>query len=205
MLTSLSTSTGQPSSAASVSRTGKRFQPGMIGGDTGTPSRKLTGPGTPTPAPAKPGARRAARSLPTISSARPMHDLRALPDVDRLGRAREHPQLAVGDRDVDRGGADVDAEEAGVAGDPHDRRTAAAAGGGQAGGLDQAERDQPVELDREPGPGQLDRVAELGPRARSVVAQQPEQARLLRVVRPDDRHAAPRVPRSRTAPPDDSG
>ena len=116
-------------------------------------------------------------------------DLGAPPDVDRLGLVREHPQLAVGDGDVDRGGADVDAEEAGVAGDPHDRGAAAAAGRGEAGGLDQAELDQAVELDREPGPGQLDRVAELGPGARSVVAQQPQEPRLLRVVRPHHRHA----------------
>ena len=49
MLTSLSTTAGQPCSRASSSRTGNRSQPGMIGGETGTPSRKLTGPGTPMP------------------------------------------------------------------------------------------------------------------------------------------------------------
>src|SRR4051794_15618144 len=159
MLTSLSTSTGQPSSEANASRTGKWFQPGMIGGETGVPSAKLTRPGTPAPAPARPPAGAAARSLPAISRARPRttsparprnarpgpgqpargvsgpqladhlqraadHHLRALPYVHRLCLVREHPQLAVGDGDVDRGGPDVDAEEAGVAGDADDRGAA---------------------------------------------------------------------------------
>lgn len=54
--TSLSTMTGQPRSWLSASRTGKPSQPGMIGGATGTPSGKRTGPGTPIPAPSNSSA-----------------------------------------------------------------------------------------------------------------------------------------------------
>ena len=118
MFTSLSTSTGQPSSLASVSRTGKWFQPGMIGGDTGTPSRKLTGPGTPGAGADEAGGRRrrpaACRPAPGVpGGARPPG-----PAGCRPARLRwdSDPQLPVGDRDVDRGGADVDPEEAGVPG-----------------------------------------------------------------------------------------
>src|SRR3954447_1058030 len=69
MLTSLSTMTGAPTAAARVSRTGNRFQPGMIGGITGAPSRWLTGPGTPTPTPWTSNAPPSARSLSSRSSA----------------------------------------------------------------------------------------------------------------------------------------
>ena len=100
-------------------------------------------------------------------------------------RTRSSPSVT---DDVDRGGTDVDAEEAGVPGDLHDRGPPAAAGRGQPGRLDQAELAEALELDGEPRPGQLDRVAQLRPGARPVVAEKPQQARLLRVVRSDDRH-----------------
>ena len=96
-------------------------------------------------------------------------------DVDRLAHLLEHGQPAVGDRDVDRGRADVDAEEAQAGGEPDDRRPATAAGGRQARRLDQPDLGQPVELDGELRPGEVDGLAELGSADRPVVAQQPEQ------------------------------
>ena len=158
----------------------------MIGGATGTPSRKLTGPGTPD-AGAVDLRRRcpSARSLPTSSSATAEDGVRALPHVDRLAGVREHLQLGVGDGDVDRGGADVDAEEPQLRGQPDDGGAAAAAGGGQPAGLDQPELREPVQLDGELGPGELDRVAELGPGDGAHVAQQGEEERLMAVLRPD--------------------
>ena len=65
--TSLSTMTGQPSSWLSASRTGKPSQPGMIGGATGTPSGKRTGPGTPMPAPSNPSASPEALNLAAMA------------------------------------------------------------------------------------------------------------------------------------------
>ena len=58
---------------------------------------------------------------------------------------------------------------------PHDGRAPPAAGRRQAAGLDQADLGQPVELDRELGPGQLDGLTELGPAHRAAVAQQAQQ------------------------------
>ena len=100
----------------------------MIGGATGTPSRKLTGPGTPTPAPwisiaiaVRRAACRPGRGRRRGRRPGPAH-------VDRLATCvRETASSAVGDGDVDRGGADVDADEPQARGEPDDRGAAAAA------------------------------------------------------------------------------
>ena len=94
-------------------RTGYWSQPGMIGGATGTPSRNDTGPGTPTPAPCRSTALAVGAQL-----ADQVEDHGE--DGVRAARGRPSARLtcsstfssAVGDGDVDRGGADVDAEEA---------------------------------------------------------------------------------------------
>ena len=90
-------------------------------------------------------------------------DVRALPDVRRLARVSDDLQLGVGDGDVDRGGADVDADEPQLAAQPDDRRAPAAAGGRQPAVLDQPEVREPVQLDGELGPAELHGVPELGP------------------------------------------
>ena len=184
MFTSLSTRTGQPRCWESTERTGNWFQPGMIGGATGTPSRNETGPGTPTPAPCMSTALPLGPQLADQVEHHGEDGVRAVPDVDRLGHLLEDVQPAVGDGDVDRGGADVDAEEAQAAGQPDDGRAPAAAGRGQAAGLDQPDLGEPVELDGELGAGQLDGLAELGPAHRAVVAQQAQQRGLVRVLGP---------------------
>ena len=117
-------------------------------------------------------------------------DVGPLADVDGLGGAVEDVELAVGDGDVDAGGADVDAEEAQGAGQLDDRAAAAAARGGEAGGLGQADLGEPVELDGELGPGQRDDLAELGAARRAGVAQQPQERRLVGVLRAH-RHSHP--------------
>ena len=87
MLTSLSTTTGQPRCWESTDRTGNWFQPGMIGGATGTPSRNETGPGTPTPAPCRSTALPLERDLADELEHHGQDRVRAVPYVDGLGRA----------------------------------------------------------------------------------------------------------------------
>ena len=115
------------------------------------------------------------------------------PDVARLAHMVEHPQLAVGQRDVDRGRADVDAEEPQIRRQSGHGRAAAAAGEGGPGVLDKAELDQPPDLDRDLGARQPAGVTELGPGERSVVAQHPQHPGLMRVLRPG-RHPLHRFP-----------
>ena len=69
MFTSLSTSAGTPNQSAKRSPTGCRFQPGMIGGNTGLPVANSTGPGRPTPTPrssptSRPALRRRSSKAP---------------------------------------------------------------------------------------------------------------------------------------------
>ena len=73
-------------------------------------------------------------------------------------------------------------------------RPASTAGGGEPAGLDEPDVGQPVELDGQLGPGQVDGVAELGARDRPDVAQQVQQVRLVGVLRPD-RHSLHRAVR----------
>ena len=69
MLTSLSTSTGAPSSLPKRSGTANASQPGMIGGFTGRPVECSTGPGRPIPTPTTSPMARPARATSRRSSA----------------------------------------------------------------------------------------------------------------------------------------
>ena len=89
MFTSLSTRTGAPRCCDNTDRTGNWSQPGMIGGATGTPSRKLTGPGTPTPAPWISGAMPVRPQLVHQLEGDREDDVGALPHVRRLARVRD--------------------------------------------------------------------------------------------------------------------
>ena len=144
--------TGQPSSWLSASRTGKPSQPGMIGGATGTPSGKRTGPGHADAGAVEPLGEPGGRSLAAIGEHLLEDGDRALAYVHGLVEVPEHLQLGVGDGDVDRGRADVDAEEAQGGSEPDVVRAAAAAGGGESVGHDQARLQQPVDLDGQLGP-----------------------------------------------------
>ena len=57
-----------------------------------------------------------------------------------------------------------------------------ASGGGEPAGLDEAEVGEAVQLDGQAGPGQADRLGELGAADGAVVAQPAEQRRLVRVL-----------------------
>ncbi len=104
---------------------------------------------------------------------------RPFADIHRLGDVAQHLQLGVGDGHIDRGGADVDAEEAQVGREADVVRTASAARGGEAVGDDEAGLQQPVHLDGEFGAGEVDLLAELGAGVGTAVAEQPQQARLV--------------------------
>src|ERR1041384_3913533 len=120
--TSLSTVTGQPQVPDSSSRTGYRSQPGMIGGATGMPSRKLTGPGSPIPAPiSRPGA--CASTWSAIAITRPFADLALLALVG------QHLAPPVGDGHGDRRRPDVHTEQAQVVGQMHEGRAPPAPAG----------------------------------------------------------------------------
>ena len=187
MFTSLSTSTGQPRCWESTDRTGYWFQPGMIGGATGTPSRKDTGPGTPTPAPCRSTARPSARSLPTRSSTTAR---------TASGPSRTSIGSATCPRTVSLPSVTATSTEVAPMSMARKRRRAERptmadrrppAGGRQTLRLHQADLGQPVELDGELRPGQVDGLAELGAADRALVTQQPEQGALVRVLR-SDRH-----------------
>ena len=68
-LTSLSTQVGASNRCSKRRRTSKPFQPGMIGGATGRPLSKSTGPGTPTAMPQTGTSGWRARISSSISSA----------------------------------------------------------------------------------------------------------------------------------------
>ena len=198
MFTSLSTMTGAPRAAERVSRTGKRFQPGMIGGITGAPSRWLTGPGTPTPTPCSSSAAPSARSLATRSTASCSTTLGPRRTSHGIGGVRDQAQLAVGDRDVDRGGPDVDADEAQGPGEAHEVRAPPPAGLRETLRLDQPELDEPVQLDGDLGLREPHRLAELGAGRLAPVAEQTQQTSLVTVLGPraDSVHPASAPPRA---------
>ena len=118
---------------------------------------------------------------------------RALAYVHGLVEVAEDLQLGVGDGDIDRGGADVDAEEAQLGGEPDVVRAAAAARGGESVGDDEPGLQQPVDLHGELGTGEVDLIAQLGTGVGASVAQQAQQPRLMRV-RGSSRHASHRRP-----------
>lgn len=72
-------------------------------------------------------------------------------------------QLRVGDRHIDRCGADVDAEEAQCGSEPDVVRATPTAGGGESVGHDKSGLQQPVHLDGELGAGEIDLIPQLCP------------------------------------------
>ena len=113
MLTSLSTRTGAPKSAAKRSGIGKPSQPGMIGGLRGSPVECSTGPGTPIPMPAtaprsdpasaSSGAKRCSTHSSTASG--------PVGDLDVAAVLGQHRAAEVGDREPRVGGAEVGRED----------------------------------------------------------------------------------------------
>ncbi len=163
--TSLSTSTGQPSSWPIASRTGNRSQPGMIGGTTGMPSRKLTGPGTPMPVPCTCGMRprrAACRAGPAPAPARPSR-----PAGRRTGRSRGRapPGRRRSPRRRSRWRRCRTRRTAGSA-TAGRSRTVSRPATPRARPLDESQLDEPVQLHRELRARQLDDVPQLGPRPR---------------------------------------
>lgn len=106
---------------------------------------------------------------------------RALAHVQWLVDVPEDLQLGVGDGDVDRGRADVDAEEAEFGVEADVVAAAPAARGGESVGHHESGLQQPVHLDGQLGPGEVDLVAQLGTGVGPSVAQQLEQSRLVGV------------------------
>ena len=152
----------------------------MIGGDTGTPSRKLTGPGH-----ADADAGRAVdallgEQLPGQREGVGQHGLGSAADVGSPAYlAGEHAQPAVGDRDVDRGGAHVDADEAQPGVEVDERGASTAAGRGGSGLGSQAEVDQPVDLRGHGRAGDVEPRRQLHPGQRAVVAEVAQDAGLV--------------------------
>jgi hypothetical protein len=183
MFTSLSTMTGAPSAAPRVSRTGKWFQPGMIGGTTGAPSRWLTGPGTPTPTPCTSGAAPSARALPTSSStwsSTVFGPSRTSAGAETRESRRSSPSVMATSIDVAPMSTPTKRSELASA-TTCERRPAA--GRREAGGLDEAELGEPVELDGDLRLRQLHGLAELGAGLRASVAEQAQEASLVPVLR----------------------
>ena len=178
-LTSLSTTTGQPSSARTKPGTSKPSHPGMIGGFVGRPVACSTGPGSPMPdtghvvrRAADRGERAGGRARrPTPAPARgPSGDV----EVDEL--AGQHRGREVGDRQAHVGRADVGGEhDAGRRVEGELRRRAATRRRRLAGRADQLGGQQGVDAlgDRrstEPGDG-----GQLAARPRHAVAQDLQQ------------------------------
>jgi hypothetical protein len=106
---------------------------------------------------------------------------RALAHVHGVVDVPERLQFGVGDGDVDRGRADVDAEEAQPGVEPDVVGAAAAARGGESVGHDQPRLQQPVHLHGQLGPREVDLVTQLGTGVGAAVAQQREQPGLVGV------------------------
>ena len=154
----------------------------MIGGITGAPWRWLTGPGTPTPTPWTSAAAPSARSLATRSSASWRTTFGPRRTSTGGAGVREQAQLAVGDRDVDGGGPDVDADEAQGSGEPHEMGAPPATGLREALRFDQPELDEPVELDGDLGLREPHRLAELRAGRLAAVTEQAQQTSLVAVL-----------------------
>ncbi len=112
---------------------------------------------------------------------------RPFPHVHGLVEMAQDLQLGVGDGHVDRGGADVDAQEAQPRREPDVVGAASAARGGESVGHHEPGLQQAVYLHGQLGAGEIDQVSQLGAGVGAAVAQQPEQSGLVRV-RGSSRH-----------------
>jgi hypothetical protein len=102
----------------------------------------------------------------------PVQDgLRSAADVGRLRVGGDRLELAVGDLDVDRRGAEVDRRETDVRVQLDERGPATAAGCGRPRLAGQPGGDQSLELGEHAGAGKVEPIAQLGAGGRALVAE----------------------------------
>ena len=168
----------------------------MIGGDTGTPRWKSTGPGDADAGAAEPGHPDLGHHLAQHLERERQHDLRPLPDVALAVLHAERGQPPVGDADREAGGADRDAGEPDV-GREVDQRRASAAARGRRPDLDgQPELAQPDHLGADRRARDLESVGQLGLGERPLVPQLREETGLQLALGPP----CQRVPHGRILP-----
>ena len=145
----------------------------MIGGETGAPPWKSTGPGTPIPTPA--GRTHPAPPGPCEQLERlGQHVLGAEPDVHVDVLLAQHRQPAVSDGHRHGRGPDRDTDEAHFGGQIDQCRASSATRGGRSGPLGQAEFGQPGDLAGHRGARDASRSAsstrDNGPSSRSILS-----------------------------------
>ena len=147
----------------------------MIGGDTGTPSRKLTGPGTPMPIARSRSYAPSALNLPSMS----LTGCRIAFGPDRMSAGSLWAAIGSSRPSVISTSIEVAPRSTAanrMSGDELDQGGASAAPRrGRPGLPDEPGRDQRLELGQQPGPRHLEAVGQLRAGHRAAVAQLREQ------------------------------
>ena len=151
----------------------------MIGGETGTPAWKSTGPGTPMPTPAGRSTPCSASSLraSSMASASTGSGPRRMSAVGTPS-AGEHAEPAVRDRDAHRGRAQLDADEAQSGVEVDERGSPPTPRRRRPSVLGQPELDQPPDLGGDRGPGDVQTRCQVHARQRALVAHVGQDPRL---------------------------